>query len=80
MSFGKNLKRLRTERRLSQAEVAAAASIYQSMISAIESGEKNPSLATASAIANFLKVSLDELSSSDADVQGDDELVPMSVA
>lgn len=62
MDFGKNLKRLRTERNLSQADVAQAVGIYQSMISAIENGERRPSFTTAMAIAAFLNVTVDEMS------------------
>ena len=61
MSFGKNLKRLRIERNLSQADIAQAVGVYQSMISAVETGERRPSLQLAFSIASFLGVTLDEL-------------------
>lgn len=61
-AFGRNLRRLRTERNLSQKGLADAVGIQQAMISNIEGGDRRPSFATATAIASFLGVSLDEMS------------------
>lgn len=57
----KNLKRIRTQRGLSQADLAALAGVKQATISRIESGANNASLAAANAIANALGVSPVEL-------------------
>ncbi len=61
-NFGENVRRLRREKGYSQYDVAAGVNVYQSMISAIESGDKRPSLPLAFAIAEFLGTTLDELS------------------
>lgn len=60
-TFGTNLKRLRTERNASQADVAQAIGVWQSMISAIENGERTPSLALAFKIADYFDVTVDAL-------------------
>lgn len=59
--FGRNLRRLRTERNLSQKDVADAVGVQQAMISNIENGDRRPSFATATAIAACLSVTLDEM-------------------
>ena len=61
-AFGRNLRRLRIERNLSQKDVADAAGVQQAMIANIEGGDRRPSFATATAIAAYLGVSLDEMS------------------
>lgn len=60
-AFGKNLRRLRTERSISQREVADAVGVQQAHIASIESGDRLPSLPLAMAIAEFMEVSLDSL-------------------
>lgn len=61
-AFGRNLRRLRTERNLSQKDIADAVGVQQAMISNIEGGDRRPSFATATAIAAFLNVTVDEMS------------------
>ena len=56
-----NLKHLRTERDASQSDVARATGVRQSMISAIENGERTPSLDLAFRIATYFDVTVDSL-------------------
>lgn len=60
-TFGTNLRHLRTLRKTSQADVARATGVRQSMISAIENGEKSPSLDLAFRIADYFDVTVDSL-------------------
>ena len=57
----KNLRRIRTQRGMSQAALAHAAGVKQATISRIESGTNNPSLAVADDIARAVGVSPVEL-------------------
>lgn len=59
--FGKHLKKLRTERELSQEDLANDADIPINQIGRIERGEVNCSLSTLSAIAGALGVPLNRL-------------------
>ena len=61
MEFGKNLKKLRMERGLSQKELADRAGVSDSAISSYEQRGKLPQLDAACAIAGALGVSLDTL-------------------
>lgn len=61
MSVGNNIKRLREECGLSQADLAMRANISQSMLSQIEKGTKNPSLQVGKEIADILGCSVDKL-------------------
>ncbi|OHA00494.1 MAG: DNA-binding protein [Candidatus Sungbacteria bacterium RIFCSPHIGHO2_02_FULL_47_11] len=59
--FGKNMKRIRTKKGMSQGDIARALEVDRGYISNIENGKKNPTLATVARIANALDVSADEL-------------------
>ena len=59
--FGKNMKRIRARKEMSQGDIARALEVDRGYISNIESGKKNPTLATVAKIANALGVSPDEL-------------------
>ncbi|MCR4279462.1 MAG: helix-turn-helix domain-containing protein [Candidatus Zambryskibacteria bacterium] len=59
--FGKNMKRIRAKKEMSQGDIARALEVDRGYISNIENGKKNPTLATAAKIANALGVSPDEL-------------------
>ena len=61
MEFGKNLKKLRMERGMSQKELAVCAGVSDSAISSYEQRGKLPQLDAAVAIAGALGVSLDTL-------------------
>lgn len=61
MNVGQNIRRIRGERNLKQAYVAARVGISQAMLCQIERGTKNPSLQIGKAIADVLGCGLDEL-------------------
>jgi len=59
--LGQNLKRIRTKKKMSQGDIARALEVHRSYISGIESGKRNPTLATIQKLADALKVAADEL-------------------
>lgn len=61
-AFGRNLRRLRTQKGISQKDVADAVGVQQGFISNVEDGRRRPSLPMALAIAEFFNVTLDEMS------------------
>lgn len=68
MSFGHNIKYLREQRGLSQAQLAEEIGVWQTMISALERNDRGPSLKTATRFASFFGVTIDALNSSDISV------------
>jgi len=62
------IRDLRTERKLTQAELAAILNVTRQTVIAIEQGRYSPSLEMAFQIAQVLRVSLDEVFT----YQGDD--------
>jgi len=59
--LGLNMKRIRTEKGMSQGDIARALDVDKGYISYIESGKKNPTLATIARIAKVLRVTVSEL-------------------
>ena len=59
--FGKNLKRLRLEKGLSQEKLALNADIDRTYIPSIEKGERNVSIVIAEKLAIALNVPISEL-------------------
>ncbi len=60
--LAQNIKKLRTQRKLSQEELAKKAGVTYSTLIKLESGvNKNPTIKTIQQIAAALQVSLDEL-------------------
>lgn len=59
--FGKNIYKLRKERKMTQEALADAAGIERSYMGTIERGERNPTLLKVYRIAKALKVSAGEL-------------------
>ena len=59
--LGENLKKVRAKKKLSQGDIARALEVDKGYISNIESGNKNPTLATIQRLADALGVSADEL-------------------
>jgi len=59
--LGQNLKRIRTKKKMSQGDIARALEVHRAYISGVESGKRNPILATIQKLADALKVSADEL-------------------
>ena len=61
MNIGENVKRIRTEKEMSQLDLADAIGVTQPMISMIERGTKAPSMQLGKQIADALDVSVDKL-------------------
>lgn len=61
MSIGETIKEIRTDRKLSQAELAKAICVTQSMLCQIERGTKIPSLPLAKEIADVLECGIEDL-------------------
>lgn len=61
MSIGANLKRLRTDKGMSQTELAEAVNVTQSMIAQIERGTKSLTMELGKEVSEALKVSVNEL-------------------
>lgn len=59
--FGKNLKRLRLEKGISQESLALSADLDRTYIPSIEKGERNVSITVVEKLANALNVSISEL-------------------
>src|SRR3989338_8303162 len=59
--LGKNMKRIRAKKKMSQGDIARALEVDRGYISNIENGKKNPTLATIQKLADALGVSADEL-------------------
>lgn len=59
--FAKNLERLRTERQLTQEELAKRVGVSQAAIAQYETGAAVPRLYVTVKIANALSVKIDEL-------------------
>ena len=59
--LGKNLKRIRTEKGITQGDIVRNLGVSRSFVSNIENGKTNPTLATITSIAKALGVSSDEL-------------------
>ena len=61
ISLGARIKYYRTQRHLTQDELASLANTSKPLISYFENGEKSPGLETFINIANALEISADEL-------------------
>src|SRR3989338_3333599 len=59
--LGKNLKRIRTEKGISQGEIGRILEVDKGFISNIEAGKTNPTLATIAKLAKAVGVSTGEL-------------------
>ncbi len=59
--LGENLKRIRTEKNISQGDIAKELGVDRGFISTIENGKTNPTLATIAKLAKAIGVSSDEL-------------------
>ncbi len=59
--LAENLKRIRTAKNISQGDIVKATGIDKAMISNIENGKTNPTLATIAKLAKALGVSVGEL-------------------
>ena len=59
--FGKNLKRIRLEKKMSQGDVARALGVHRSYISGLERGVRNPTLTNIERIAKALCINIQKL-------------------
>ena len=59
--FGKNLKKIRLERKMSQGDIARALGVHRSYISGLERGVRNPTLANIERIAKALGINIQKL-------------------
>ena len=59
--LGKNLKRIRTLKAISQGDIARSLGVSRGFISNIENGKTNPTLSTIAKLAKALGVSSDKL-------------------
>ncbi|MCF8461269.1 MAG: helix-turn-helix domain-containing protein [Flavobacteriales bacterium] len=59
--FGFHVRKLRTEKQLSQYQLADLSNVSRSQIMGIENGTINPTLCTLKAVAEGLSISLTEL-------------------
>ena len=59
--LGKNLKRIRTKKGISQGQIGRTLKVDKSFISNIENGKTNPTLSTIAKIAKAIGVSVGEL-------------------
>lgn len=59
--LGKNLKRIRTKKGMTQGDIVRTLGVSRSFVSNIENGKTNPTLATISKLAKALGVSVEEL-------------------
>ena len=59
--LGKNLKRIRTEKGITQGDIVRSLGFSRSFVSNIENGKTNPTLSTITNLAKALGVSTDEL-------------------
>ena len=59
--LGRNLKRIRKEKGISQGDIVRSLGMDRAFISNIENGKTNPTLATITKLAKALGVSVDEL-------------------
>lgn len=59
--IGKNIKKIRASKKMSQEELANVSELHRTYIGNIERGEKNPTILTLLMIAKALHVTLNEL-------------------
>ena len=59
--LGQNLKKIRTQKKMSQGDIARNLGVDRGYISNIENGKKNPTLATVDKLAKALGAPADEL-------------------
>lgn len=59
--FGQRVKELRTERNLTQQQLADISGLHKNYIGMIERGERNPSLVNIYILAKSIEISISEL-------------------
>ena len=58
--FGANLKKVRTNKKISQENLALSSGFDRTYVSLLERGKRNPSLTTIWRLANFLEIDVKE--------------------
>ena len=61
IKLGRNLKRIRTQKGISQGDIARSLKVGRSFITNIENGKTNPTLATIAKIAKAVGIPIGEL-------------------
>ncbi|MCK5096372.1 MAG: helix-turn-helix transcriptional regulator [Candidatus Pacebacteria bacterium] len=61
LKLGQNLKKIRTEKGITQGDIVRTLGFSRSFVSNIENGKTNPTLATISKLAKAIGVSMEEL-------------------
>ena len=61
MSFGRNLERIRKERKISQTKLGEELGLTQQMVSSYEKGASSPNVEILVKVADFFQISIDEL-------------------
>jgi transcriptional regulator with XRE-family HTH domain len=59
--LGRNLKRIRTKKGITQGDIVRAFGMPKSFVSSIENGKTNPTLSTIAKLAKAIGVSVGEL-------------------
>lgn len=59
--LGKNLKRIRTAKGITQGDIVRKLKVGRGFISNIENGKANPTLSTIAKLAEAIRVPIDEL-------------------
>ena len=59
--LGRNLKRIRTEKDITQSDIARLLGVSRGFVSNLEKGKTNPTLATITKLAGAIGVTTDEL-------------------
>lgn len=59
--LGRNLKRIRTKKSITQGDIVRTLGMPKSFVSSIENGRTNPTLATIAKLAKAIGVSVGEL-------------------
>ncbi len=59
--LGRNLKRIRTKKGITQGDIVRSLGMPKSFVSSIENGRTNPTLATIAKLAKAIGVSVGEL-------------------
>ncbi|OGG59172.1 hypothetical protein A3C89_02080 [Candidatus Kaiserbacteria bacterium RIFCSPHIGHO2_02_FULL_50_50] len=59
--LGDNLKKIRTDKNITQTELARLLGVDKSFVSNIENGKSNSTLSTMANIAKVLEISIDKL-------------------
>lgn len=74
MDFSSRLKRLRTEKKLTQEQLGEKISVTKVSVSGYESGNRKPDMDTLQSIAGFFDVSIDYLTGK-SDYRNEEELI-----